>query len=72
MPHPRRSRLIRCRTSLLWSSQVDEGKGEKDGLIEAGTLSQGALLGDSVEGSEVEPCVCVCVFACVFGRYVVL
>lgn len=43
-----------------------QGKGEKDGLIEAGTLSQGALLGDSVEGSEVEPSACVCVCMCMW------
>lgn len=42
--------------AYLWflSSQVGEGPG-KDGLIQAGTLSQAVLLGDSVEGSEVEP-----------------
>ena len=35
----------------------------------AGTLSEGALLGDGVEGSEVEHfmCVCVCFCACVCG-----
>lgn len=52
---------------LLQSSQVGEGQG-KDGLIQAGTLSQGVLLGDSVEGSEVEP-ICVRLHVCVCVKY---
>lgn len=48
---------------LLQSRQVGEGQGE-DGLIQAGTLSHGVLLGDSVEGSEVEP-ICVRLHVCV-------
>lgn len=47
----------------LQSSQVGRGQQGKDGLIQAGTLSQAVLLGDSVEGSEVEP-ICVRLHVC--------